>query len=424
MTLENLKNIKIVTKPSNTLCLLCKAGRMLCGKPVCPILLRVGALLKHKEIFDLDVVEGSSPPGVFVGRFGYPKVNVGPLIPPYHGDTSILDLPERWVGFSLEKILGFRSSLVWGRIPVKVEDARRGGRLIELLQELAMSQKPVDGEAILTKKPVGTVVFDSHAQPFGPSAPLKDFRFLDVKVEKHIEKCYYDYDLKAGEAVLRLYRAGVPVSKIQESLSLGMFGKLSNRKIVPTRWSITAVDNLISLSLLEEVKRYDVISEYRVYVFRNLDNLFLAIFIPEAWSFEWIEAWFPGTVWNMGGGKPELMGDFEGFEGRKTYADVGGCYYAARLAVAEALKAERKQATVLIFREIYSGYVTPVGVWNVRESLRRALKTKPYIFQTFRDALKFASLRLRIPLEEWVKVSVILRKALFQKKLSEFFGSV
>ncbi len=417
--LRNLKNIRVVSG-SSFLCLLCKAGRMLCGRSRCPILTRLGALLKHKEVFDLDVVEGSSPPGVFVGRFGYPKVNVGPLVPPYHGDTSILDLPERWVGFSLDEILGFRSSLVWARFPVKVEDARKGGKLLELLQELAMSRKPVDGEAALTKKPVGTVILDSHAQPFGPSAPLKDFKVLTVKVDRLVEKYYYDYDLKAGEAVLRLYQAGVPVSKIQASLSLGMFGRLSSRKIVPTRWSITAVDNLISLSLLDEIKHYDTVNEYRVYVFRNLDNLFLAIFMPEAWSFEWIEAWFPGTVWNLNGQKPELMGDYEGFEGRTTYADVGGCYYAARLAVAEALKAERRQATVLVFREIYSGYTMPVGVWNVRESLRKALKIKPQVFQTFQEALKFASTKLKIPIKEWVKASVILRKALFQKKLIDF----
>lgn len=420
MTFENLKNIKIVVKHSNSLCLLCKAGRMLCGKPVCPVLLRVGTLLKHKEVFDLDVVEGSSPPGIFVGRFGYPKVNVGPLIPPYHGDTSILDLPERWIGFSLEEILSFRSSLVWARFPVKVGDVKESGKLLELLQELAMSQKPVDGEAVLTKKPVGKVILDSHAQPLGPSAPLKDLRVLTIKVDRLIEKCYYDYDLKAEGAVLRLYQAGIPVSKIQASLSLGMFGKLSSRRIVPTRWSITAVDNLISLKLLNEIKHYDIINEYRVYVFKSLDNLFLAIFIPEVWSFEWIEAWFPGTVWNLGGQKPELMGDYEGFEGRKNYADVGGCYYAARLAVVEALKAEHRQATVLIFREIYSGYTMPIGVWNIRESLRRSLRIKPQTFQTFQEALKFASTKLKIPIREWVKVSIILRKALFQRKLLDF----
>ena len=417
--LKNLKNIRVVSG-SSYLCLLCKAGRMLCGKSQCPILLKLGVMLKHKKIFDLDVVEGSSPPSVFVGRFGYPKVFVGPLIPPVYGDTSIYDLPENWVGLSIDEILNFRFSLVWGRFSTKIDEVRKGGKLLELLQELAMSITPVDGEAELAKTPVGTVVFDSHSQPFGPSAPLKNFRTTTIKVEKNIEKCFYDYDLKANEAILKLYQSKVPVSKIQLSLSLGILGKLKTRKIVPTRWSITAVDNAISLNLINEIKHYDTISEYRVYIFKNLDNLFVAIFMPGSWSFEWIEAWFPGTVWNLNGKTPELMGDFEDFYGRKTYADVGGCYYAARLAVSEALKTEHKQATVLVFREIYSGYTLPIGVWNVRESLRKALKTKPQTFPTFQEALKFVSSKLKIPIKEWVKKSFLLKKALLQKKLTEF----
>ena len=41
----------------------------------------------------LDSVDlaGSSPPGVFIGRYGYPKVEVGPLVPPEFGDTSAMD---------------------------------------------------------------------------------------------------------------------------------------------------------------------------------------------------------------------------------------------------------------------------------------------------------------------------------------------
>ncbi|RLI06085.1 hypothetical protein DRO26_00130, partial [Candidatus Bathyarchaeota archaeon] len=160
----NFKNVRIV-KGSSLLCLLCKAGRMLCGKPYCPILLRLGMMLKHREIFELDSVEGTTPPSIFVGRFGYPKVYVGPLIPPFRGDTSQLDSPENWVGKTLEEILNFRFSLVWGKFSTRIDDVRKGGKLFELLQEIALSSQPVDGEATFSKKPTGTVVFDGYSQP-------------------------------------------------------------------------------------------------------------------------------------------------------------------------------------------------------------------------------------------------------------------
>jgi len=57
-------------------------------------------------------LSGASPPSVFVGRYGYPKVKVGPLVPPLHGDTAILDMPELWLGKSIEEIVNYRLSLV------------------------------------------------------------------------------------------------------------------------------------------------------------------------------------------------------------------------------------------------------------------------------------------------------------------------
>ena len=50
-----------------------------------------------------------------------------------------------------------------------------------------------------------------------------------------------------------------------------------------------------------------------------------------------------------------MIGDYEEYFGRKTYAKVGGCYYSTRLAVAEELERERKQAAAIVLRETYPG---------------------------------------------------------------------
>ena len=57
-------------------------------------------LAKYGNLFSSDHISGSSPPSVFVGSYGYPKVGVGPMVPPIHGDTSVLDIPEKWLGKS------------------------------------------------------------------------------------------------------------------------------------------------------------------------------------------------------------------------------------------------------------------------------------------------------------------------------------
>ena len=411
--------IRVKVPSYGSLCLHCKAGRMLCGKSRCPLLVKAEALLRSIKLLPEDRIDGSSPPGVFVGRVGYPKVYVGPLIPPFHGDTTLLDTPESWVGRGLDEIIGFRYSLVRAVSRLPVEAPALGDRNLEKLHELTLSSRPVDAEAEFSEKPRGSILLSDEAQPFGPSAPIKSLNISPATADRQLEKCYYDQDLKAWDAVLQLYENGVPVSRIQKSFSLGMLGEARLRRLVPTRWSITAVDNLISLNLIKQIKSFNPVSEYRVYVFKNLDNIFLALLIPEAWNFEWIEAWFPGTTWNPAGETVELMGDYEGYKGRSSYPEVGGCYFAARLAAVEKLRAERRQAGVLILREIHSGYLLPVGVWNVRESIRQMFRLQPEKFQNLREALDYAMGKLTVPFESWLKISQMLKRLLYQRRLLE-----
>jgi hypothetical protein len=365
-------------------------------------------------------MEGSSPPGIFVGRYGYPKVNVGPLVPPFHGDTSILDLPEAWLDFSLEDIVGFRSQLVRGLLRVDVRDASRGGGLLDPIQELAVAARPSDLEVEFRRRPRGSLVLYDDVQPYGPSAPLTALNGSSVKAHQKLERAWLDGDLKAGDAILWLYREGVEVSRIARALSAGVLGLLDGRRFVPTRWSITAVDDTIGKHLLCSVKSFDTIGEYRVYESWKLDNRFIILLFPGSWCYELVEAWYPGSTWNPRGKEIVMFGDWEDYSGRSTYASVGGCYYAARLAITEALCAERRQAGALVLREAHPGYLLPVGVWNVRENVRRAMK-HPYVeFSELGEALSYISRRLAIPLSQWETRSHLLRHLLHQRKLEDF----
>jgi hypothetical protein len=229
--------------------------------------------------------------------------------------------------------------------------------------------------------------------------------------------------LRATNAVRELYSRGVMVTKIQRAFSVGAFGIEKNRRLVPTRWSITAVDDIISKSLMEKVKTFPEINEYRVYESVYLDNVFEILMIPAAWSYESMEAWYPGTVWNPNGKNTAIYSDYEGNDGRTTYAQIGGCYYSARLAACEQLVKERRQATVIVLREARPGYIMPVGVWQVRENVRNAMRQKPYLFKNLGESLKFISGRFEIPLQRWILQSELLKNALFQKRITDFFSN-
>ncbi|MEM3380832.1 MAG: Nre family DNA repair protein [Candidatus Bathyarchaeia archaeon] len=419
----SLVGISLGCGASSRICLHCRGVRGFCGKSMCPVLVRVESIFKHRDLICRDHVEGTTPPALFVGRIGYPKVYVGPMIPPYHGDTEILDTPEFWVGKSILDIVDYRYSLVRGKVRFDVADTQNPPRLLEDFQELAMSKRPAEAEAIFSRRPSGPIILDEYVQPFGPSAPMKKFIVPNISVDSRIERAFYDTDMKASEAILSLYDAGVLVTRIQRAFSLGMFGTRSRRRLVPTRWAITAVDTSISSRIIEEIKKYPTIDEYYVYTFKNIGNLYAAIFIPESWSFEWIEAWYPKTFWNYDGSTPELMGDYETYGGRTSYASVGGCYYAARLAVAEKLRRISRQASCLVLREIHPDYILPVGVWNVRESVRAMLKTEPVKFDTLHRAISHTLTFLTIPLKDWVRASVTLRVHHKQRKIVQYVRS-
>ena len=414
----------IIEHPTAEMCLTCRGAKLLCGKSRCPILTKAEGFAKHvDQLYSSDLVSGSSPPGVFVGRFGYPKVFIGPMVPAIHGDTEFLDTPEMWKGKSIEDIVDYRYSLIRGCFRADIHDAVNGSRLIDTLQEVAMSNKPADSELRLLKRPVQRISFSENSQPFGPSAPMKEFKPSgNVSVDARIEKAHYDRDLKAADAVFELYRSGVLFSKLEKAFSVGVFGEKKRRKLVPTRWSITAVDSTLSLRLIEEIKNYETIDDFRLFHYENLDNVYIGILLPEKWNYEWIEAWHSGTAWNQFGTRPEMIGDFEGYYGRKTYAKPGGCYYSTRLAVSEYFSRERRQGGAIMLREIHPGYILPVGVWNVRESIRSLFLTKYASFDTLDEALDHACRLFTIDKSFWIASSELLKRAREQMKITRYFA--
>lgn len=362
-------------------------------------------------------VYGSSPPDIFIGRYGYPKVYIGPMVPPELGDTSIMGSPEMWVGKSIEDIVKFRSTLIRGMYRTDIHNADNG-RIEEMIAELAMADKYGGVEEILKHKPVLGMHFDENSQPYGPSAAMRDMKIDNSTSNQRIEKAYFDTDLSATKAIIELYEKGVPVSKIQKSLSGGILGYGDNRKLVPTRWSITAVDDALGKYKLKTVKQNDIIDTIKVYENVALDNRWLVIMIPGAWEYELVEAWYPNTTWNKDSPNIEIFSSYEPFKGRTKYAEIGGCYYAARFASSELLDKTGRQGKVVILREAHPGYIMPVGVWNVREHVREALRGKPVELGGFEELFAFIKTRMDIPIETWIKNSALLTLSLKQRRLA------
>lgn len=387
-------------------CVTCK-GRGHCGRPVCPILRRleeVSALPKVGER-----MEGLSPPEVFVGRHGYPLVRAGPMVPV--GEARL----QPALGMDIGEIIGLRSSLVRSETKIVVKEAKAPGKLLEACQQIAMSSAPVGTEVSFFKPPQGKLQFDGVLSPSGPSGVLKEMQITtNPLIPRKVDSIVEDRGAGAAVAVGELYSAGTGVEHISRLLSLGLLGK--ERKLVPTRWSITASDDMIGKALKESVLDKPQVNDYYLFSGEDLGNHFEILLLPRPFSFELAEIWMPKSVWAEDG---FIGADGEDARAKSGYSSLAGGYYAARLAVLEHLAGIGKQAAVLAIREISEAYWAPLGVWVVREVARKAMSCVPHRFGSLPEALAEMERRIKTPSVQWKKTVKMLEKPV-QRSLMEF----
>jgi len=409
----------------NIPCIQCKGRNPSnCGRSFCPITAKYNALFKVKNLLKSEDFFGSSP-APFVGRFGYPNINVGILSPPGHRDDAWLyDAPLHWANnsFEIPQIVDLRSSLINSRFKANI---KQQNRFLEISQEVGMASRPVDVEINLVKRPFFRLSTDAVSAPMGPSASLKNMSITsNTKVHTKVDKVVGDTDLLANPGLVYLYKSGFDENFLSKLLSVGVLGKKLGRKLVPTRWSITAVDDLLCKSILNEVRNYSV-GDYCVYFGSYLGNYYLFLFFPEPWSYELFETYLPNASWNQSA-SPQFSTDYEGFFGRKDYAEMcAGGYYTVRLALAEKMKSLHRQSSVIVLRFITGEYAVPLGVWVTRQAARKALSSKPITFASKELMLNYAGHFIRkkfgYDINTLTSHSILLKHVGKQVSLSAFF---
>lgn len=357
---------------------------------------------------------GASPPEIFVGRYNYPDVNAGILSPNFFENSDELSMPEIWYEkkFGIGDILTRRNKLVYGRFKTKVKNDNN--KLRDLMQEIAMSSKPISTEMFLKNSPKKHLEINKYSPIITNFAPLENARLQEnTKIENKVEYLVSDIHVKSTTAIKELYEGKIPVSNINKLLSAGLLGLKLRRKLVPTRWSITAIDDNIGKELLKKIRNYKEINEFMLFHAEYVGNHYEILLMPGNFSFEVIEA-------DIKYDKINFWHDYESFYGRKNYAkEVVGGYYVARLAVSEYLEKIKKQASVLVLREITNDYYAPLGVGILRETCRDSFN---YLekFNSSNEAFEKMQERFNINVNIFKEKSVILKDYGKQKKLWDF----
>ena len=383
---------------------------------------------RFEETVSGDAVVGSVSPSIFVGRTGYPNVSAGILSPVgREADADRFATSADWYeeGISIEGVFQRRTSLLNSTSSVDVRQGATGfgtpsaagagggggsvydawDGFLGTQREVAIADRPVGVEIGLEDRPdLDFEVSDADVStPTGPRAPADRADLTEnPHIPRPVQKTLEDDDWRATGAMNYLYRRGFDVYEINTILSAGALGERENRRLVPTRWSITAVDDTVGQFLRGTIRNAPGIDTVEVHRNDYLGNAFWIVLAPGHWEFELVEMKAPGSIWNP---DPEagvwLAADAEGREGRTGYVEeTAGAYYAARLAVLEHLRDRGRQAKALVLRHVSDDYWGPAGVWQVRETVRNAFDDEPGEAETFGEAVRGIAPHLPVSLAD------------------------
>ncbi|MBI2079608.1 hypothetical protein HYT84_02495 [Candidatus Micrarchaeota archaeon] len=359
---------------------------------------------------------------IFVGSQNYPNLAIGPLV-------SIDEVPltgAELYDLDYLSIIERSASLVRGKRTTYVSQ-----RIEEKMKEVSLSEASVDVEMHLKKPPILGLNFSQITSPLGASGQIEKYNLAgNPKIPKKVDSIL-DENLKSAEAIAELAHHGLSNYYLMSMLSIGVLGKQENRKLVPTRWSITATDDTLGKQMMVELRDYSDINEILLFENTFLHNRYHILLLPGRWEFENFESWQSPPLAvndscmltackgsdckissvNSQSQEWNVSEEYERHEGRSDYAkeQVGG-YYASRYSVLEYLTHVRKQARVVIFREIDDEYNIPVGVWQVREGVKHAFDSPPLKFNSREEVYSYLSTKLKVPVKKYQQLSRVLRQ--------------
>jgi hypothetical protein len=383
------------------------------GRTFDPIQLKVAYQKQYNATAKQDYA--GQAPNIFVGRFGYPHINVGILNTEQYTQH---DEPLLWSknNTQIPEIIGLRTQLVNSYFKTSIHSFN--DTMIQMAQEISQASKPVEIEMNLEQKPQFRLTLNQEASPHGPNTKLKKALLTENPTIPHaIDKAVNDTDLKAASGLEQLWKKGYDEHVLTKLLTVGNLGLKRNRRLVPTRWGITAVHSTIGNTFVKEVKDFEF-CEYNAYFGGYLGNYYLLLFFPEIWQYELFETVIVESM--------PFSTNYEPHEGRKEYAhETAGGFYTVRIGCLEKLKQLKRQGAVLALRFVNPHeYIAPLGVWVTLEATRKALANQPLVFSSKELLLHYAQIFIKkkfgLDISIIMTQSIVLKHLKEQRKLHEF----
>lgn len=329
--------------------------------------------LYGRRILLKDNFNGITPPSNLVTVKKYPILNLGVLASEETVNLNIED-PSYLAtkNYSFEDIIKHKSLLINFYTPVSAYDVK-DNKFYEKVLEISQSIKSLDIEVKIKK------IFEErfHTKIFSFFGFKGKIEQLSINDNPKIPNILYEIsEISAKEGVVKLYESNFSDYYISRLFSLGFFGYSINRKLVPSKWSITAVQRIIEEKINREIKDFKIISSYFLSQNRIYGNDLYGIIFPGNGEVEMLEVLMPGSAYNREGNYPIIGKDSE-----------SGGYYAVRLSFKEFLRMNKFRANLLLIRVVTNEYKFPLGSWVLREGTKIMFKKKIEIYSSMNEIL-------------------------------------
>lgn len=324
-------------------------------------------------------------------------------------------------------------------------------RIVEELRDIYKSKSAIEMQSVFEKELTFNKILTSKvAGIMGSQNELTKLEAQEnTSTSNKIEK-FTQNDIKAKEAIISLYEKGVNEHQIINLLALGSFGIELNRKLVPTKWAISAFDQTIDNYLHKKILTYKLINEYEIYHDYDKGNDFIIILMPNTYAAEIVETWDLGTSeientsqfvpkldsafgvvnqdtsikidkWNTGK-RIIIEQDYVGINNKLSTKEphCAGGYWATKSPISRLLDKRQRQASYISIRFI-DNYDIPLGVVFVRECARKALKKPIFTANSQKEIEEF--LKENYPRHHYhFTTSKTLQEERKQKRLTSFLN--
>jgi len=342
-----------------------------------------------------------SPPGIIVEAAKYPILMAGVLASTEPSEfLSIFDHPEAWSGLDREAILAMRKSLYRFTIPIDAR-ALEPKDITEVFQTIALSVSPIAIEVEISDLPLKRLSPLGGQLPASPCASVKSIEIVSEPEISRVAKRITEQDIPAADAAWKLLDYEYTLDQVARLMSVGLLGRLDNRRFVPTRGAYKAIiDGFVSRSLIELIDK-PMSTSFRLGTSELFGENFTILAQPGEPRVDYVRLERTNDGFEHGVSIQKVKNQTTDSK-TSVYADH------ARFSGFTDLIKRKEAAHLTVFHFSRNSSNSIFGPWIVRAGVRAALEVDQLELETKENALTVLKSFLAPDISVWTQDSPIL----------------